>query len=187
MNSTRDFGVTVEVQPGAALPQQRLNSYAEIVFARLRQKQGLTLAGYQCLPDNNPVNEQAANAATALYRGGHPTGAALTGCAEATSVLSVLAHCNSGDHGFWPDGTDCNFPEKLALIHSEVSEMLEVYRKGDVFSEKIPAFTKMEEEAADVFIRLLDLCAGFGIRLGDATIEKMTYNLNRPHMHGKTC
>lgn len=45
----------------------------------------------------------------------------------------------------------------------------------------------MEEEIADVFIRLCDFCGRYKIDLGRITLVKMQYNADRPHMHGKTC
>lgn len=74
--------------------------------------------------------------------------------------------------------------EKIALLHSELSETLEAVRKPQE-SEKLPGFTLEEEELADVAIRLFDYCGGFNIRLADAIKAKMAYNANRPHRHGK--
>lgn len=93
-----------------------------------------------------------------------------------------------------------NMGEKLALSHSEYSEWLEAYRKGVKFSEK-PIFiddesvypdkrrniTAQEEEAADAFIRLADLCGKLNIDLGKVVLAKMQYNAGRPHMHGRKC
>lgn len=67
-------------------------------------------------------------------------------------------------------------PADLALIHSEVSEALEAFRRGDRHG--------FGEECADVFIRLLGLCHGLGIDLAGATAAKMAKNATRPHRHG---
>lgn len=67
--------------------------------------------------------------------------------------------------------------EKIALLHSEATEMLEASRKDD--------FGNLGEEAADLLIRLLDFCAGFGIDLGHAFEQKMIANYHRPFKHGK--
>lgn len=87
-------------------------------------------------------------------------------------------------NGFWPSSHTCNNEmirlkkaEKIALIHSELSEMLEAVRKGDVENEA--------EELADTLIRMLDYAGGFNIDLGNAFSMKMFANLNRPFKHNK--
>lgn len=47
--------------------------------------------------------------------------------------------------------------------------------------------TNMEEELADVVIRVADYCGYKGIDLGRCILAKMGYNRSRPYMHGKTC
>lgn len=66
---------------------------------------------------------------------------------------------------------------KLALIHSEVSEALEADRKKD--SENF------KEELADTVIRIMDLAGALKLDLGTAIAEKMKVNEDRPYKHGK--
>lgn len=40
-------------------------------------------------------------------------------------------------------------------------------------------------EAADIIIRVLDMCAAYGIDIEAAIAMKMEYNSTRPYMHGK--
>lgn len=67
-------------------------------------------------------------------------------------------------------------PAILMLISSELSEALEAFRKDDK--------ENFQEEMADVFIRLLDLCEGLDINLAEQTKMKILKDRSRPHRHG---
>lgn len=71
-----------------------------------------------------------------------------------------------------------NVPEMLALLHSEVSEALEGYRKG-LMDDHLPHRKMVEVELADVFIRLVDTAGYLGLDLGGAVVEKFAYNQRR--------
>lgn len=68
--------------------------------------------------------------------------------------------------------------EKLALIHSEVSEAMEAHRKG-AMDDKLPHRPGIEVELADAVIRIADLAGALDLDLGVAIAEKMAYNAQR--------
>ena len=71
-----------------------------------------------------------------------------------------------------------NIPEKLCLIHSEVSEGMEGYRKG-LMDDKLPHRPMLEVELADAVIRIFDLAGGIGLDVAGAIAEKLAYNAQR--------
>lgn len=77
--------------------------------------------------------------------------------------------------GFATDIT--NVPEKLCLIHSEVSEALEADRSSDAAG--------FAEELADIIIRVLDVSHSLGIDIAHHIQAKMLKNEGRLHKHGK--
>ena len=87
------------------------------------------------------------------------------------------------DHGFEQEGGG-NFGEKLALVHAELSEALEYYRKGNGPSDHIPEFSGIEEEFADVIIRLMNMAKGRNLRVAEAVVAKNEFNRARPFKHG---
>ena len=100
-------------------------------------------------------------------------------------ALQQIAYSMSLDKGFAEEGKERNDAELIALMHSELSEALEALRDGNPESEKIPKFTSVEEELADVFIRILDYSGEHNLRLGEAIIAKIHFNKNRGFRHGK--
>ena len=66
----------------------------------------------------------------------------------------------------------------LALIHSEISEALEGYRK-DLWDDHLPNHKMAEVELADAVIRIFDLAERSGFDIGNAILEKHKYNMIR--------
>lgn len=99
-------------------------------------------------------------------------------------VLAALLHEIAIEKGFW-DG-EKNFDKlgnKLALVHSEITEILEAIRKNKGSKETV-------EEMADVIIRLLDVYAAMRNEnmvmhsLDETLKEKININKQRPRLHG---
>lgn len=124
----------------------------------------------------------------------------MTGLDAAGGAVNMLAtYINAWAHekGFWNDPF---FPEhmskeqipvwalakkcqKIALMHTELSELVEALRKREV--GELPGFTAEEEEVADFIIRALDYAGAYNLRIGEAIIAKMAKNEGRPYKHGK--
>jgi len=103
-----------------------------------------------------------------------------------------------------------NIPTLLMLIVSELSEALEADRKkrhadigrydnhemdsslfgrsrDECFKEAFELYIKdtFEDEIADAFLRLMDLCGAYGIDIERHIQLKAKYNKLRPPKHGK--
>lgn len=70
------------------------------------------------------------------------------------------------------------FATKIALIHSELSEALEGFRK-DKMDDHLQYRKSAEVELADALIRIFDLAGALGLDLAGATMEKLVYNMHR--------
>ena len=99
-------------------------------------------------------------------------------------ALSALLHESARQKGFW-DGeyTNDKIGNKLAVVHSEVTEVLEAIRKSKG-SEHIV------EEIADIIIRILDVYAAMRNEeeilhsLDEILEKKININKERPRLHG---
>ena len=102
-------------------------------------------------------------------------------------------HAVAKGKGWWE--TERNVPEQLALMHSEISEALEEYRKGNKldyvyygYVEEQRQWSKPEGfaiELADCVIRIMDTCEAYGIDLEEMIKVKMEYNETRSYRHGR--
>lgn len=118
------------------------------------------------------------------------------------NTLNQLAkeiHQGNVEKGFWDK--DRSFAETCMLIVSELSEAVEADRRGvnciydlnqngliqnfDPESFKGMVKDTVEDEIADTFIRLLDLCGRMNIDIESHIMLKLQYNKTRPRLHGK--
>ena len=99
-------------------------------------------------------------------------------------VLSAVLHETAREKGFWEgEYSHDKIGNKLALVHSEVTEVLEAIRKNQG-SEKVV------EEIADVIIRILDVYAAMRNEeavlhsLDEILENKINKNKERQRLHG---
>ncbi len=98
--------------------------------------------------------------------------------------MSALLHESARQKGFW-DGeyTNDKIGNKLALVHSEVTEVLEAIRKSKGSEHVV-------EEIADIIIRILDVYAAMRNEeevlhsLDEILEKKININKERPRLHG---
>lgn len=127
----------------------------------------------------------------------------MEGLLKNLNKLSETIHYNNGEAGFWDEPRETG--TLLMLCVSELSEALEADRKGkhteqldllwaksttdekhlyqEHFTEKIK--DTFEDEIADTFIRLFDLCGAFDIDIESHILLKLGYNKTRPYKHNK--
>lgn len=85
----------------------------------------------------------------------------------------------------WYDGsTERNSAELIALMHSELSEALEAFRKGNPPDKHCPQFGNAEVELADCIIRILDAAEHLKIDVVSAIVAKTEANWKREPRHG---
>jgi NTP pyrophosphatase (non-canonical NTP hydrolase) len=111
------------------------------------------------------------------------------GAGYAIDQQVAICHFSNIAVGWWSDlqhfidtgehkPAERNTGELMMLIVTELAEAFEGERTNQM-SDKIPEFTAMEEEFADVLIRIFDTAGAKRMRLGDAYKAKFAYNQSR--------
>lgn len=105
--------------------------------------------------------------------------------------LQGVIHADAVKKGWWAEPRED--PTAMMLAVTELAEAVEAMRSsqynddGSVTyppSAKIPGFNHVEEELADVVIRLLDFAGYRGLNIGPAIYAKLMHNRGRQHRHG---
>lgn len=112
---------------------------------------------------------------------------------ESLNELSFQAYQTAKSKGWWDDPRETG--TLLALIHSEVSEALEEWRKygDDVLWIDSPGYSRIREdgklegfwsEIADILIRCFDLAGRYNVDIAGIVESKMEFNKQREFKHG---
>ena len=104
--------------------------------------------------------------------------------------LQQQAHATAKEKGWYDGATERNPLELIALVHSELSEAVEDFRRGAapwcIPANNLPDCKPSgpDIELADAVIRIADMCGYLGLDLEAAIQAKLAYNKTRPVRHG---
>lgn len=101
---------------------------------------------------------------------------------SAWNEKAASIHAWAKSKGWWE--SERNDYEMIALMHSELSEAVEALREHNPASLKAIGFRAVEEELADVVIRIMDTAHARGWDVAGALERKMVFNESRSYRHG---
>lgn len=104
-----------------------------------------------------------------------------------TELRDAIHNWAKGKGWYDTPASELDFIAKsVANIHGETSELWEAARKGQLHEpcDKDCGLTCLEEEMADIIIRVLDSAGHMNVDIERAVNLKRAYNDNRPHRHG---
>ena len=88
--------------------------------------------------------------------------------------LTDLIMQQAQEKGFGTKPEDISVAEKIALIHSEISEAFEAYRHKNIDGKD-----GFQEELGDAVQRILHLCGVMGVNIEEAITKKIDSNKDR--------
>lgn len=183
---------------GAWIRQFRhIHGMTQIKFAEYSGVSQSKIRGYEngCLPSGFIITKKLADAmriSTDTLYGSLDSDTVEHANSDSLRALSKRAHSIAKSKDWWVDYDQAPqkykpyiIATKIALIGSEVSEMLEAARRNMFGEETVNGKPEgVPPEGADVLIRLLDLFEKLGIDISGATLRKIKYNETRPIKHG---
>ena len=88
--------------------------------------------------------------------------------------LTEIIMAQAKEKGFGTKPEDINVAEKIALIHSEISEAFEAYRHKNIDGKD-----GFKEELGDAVQRILHLCGVMDIDIEKSILKKVNDNKDR--------
>lgn len=115
---------------------------------------------------------------------------------QSLNDAASMVHSNARNKGFHDEQDIDKFvASQTCNMHAELTEFWDAFRAGkeNELCDKAEMMSKLgfrpltnkEEELADIIIRAFDVSQRLGINIGMAILTKHSYNVTRPHMHGK--